>query len=119
MDLLERAVTACIGLSYVELADGDSVMDDKYEAARADAIKSMRDFVADEDYEEEIRRAIVYMLNVDQETFEKHLRWLRFPLPKWEPDAARALLQQMWEAIWGHWRVPDFDQLDLEIETGD
>lgn len=118
LNLMKRVVRHFIELDYVEMDAGESLMDSKYDDARADAVRSLRDFVTDEpDHEEEVRRAILYLLNVDAMRFEQHLRLLNFPMPRWSPSDAHQLLQEMWRGIWGDWRVPDFDKLELDVQT--
>jgi len=81
----------------------------------ADAVQAFTEWVEDRaELEKDIRRALAYVLNLDDEalvavTSSMHLRM------RARASDRRRFLEMLWEATFASWKVKDFDPTEYEL----
>ncbi|MBN1204064.1 MAG: hypothetical protein JXB05_03960 [Myxococcaceae bacterium] len=120
LDLLARAWTSFVDMNYVQLPPEASMFDpdriERLEEAAHDFLGHLRD---NNDDENEIRRAMGWVLNLPPERFYHVIHALRIPYPHHEPTEVRRFLELLWQRAWADWRVKGFDPDEYELEPKD
>jgi hypothetical protein len=115
-----RATLSFVELRYLEIEPDQSLYDEAFADARERAIHDFQSFLEDEpEHEHEVRRALLYLLNLDRPRFEQRLRELRLSFSRWAPDDAHRFLVELWQQTWGSWRIESFDPDGFEVTTND
>jgi hypothetical protein len=105
----ERACSAFIELSYLEVPEGGSVFDPQFADELEDAVLNFDVWVADRfDEEPVIRVALAYLLNLDQERFARTVDGLHIHF-RGDRAALRRLFERLWDQTFAPWRIPNFD----------
>jgi hypothetical protein len=105
----ERACSAFIELSYLDLPEGGTVFDPQFADALEDAVLNFDVWVADRfDEEAAIRVALAYLLNLDEERFRRAVGGLRIHF-QGDWASLRRLFERLWDQTFAPWRIPDFD----------
>jgi hypothetical protein len=120
LGLFGRATLSFVELNYLELGPEQSLYDEAFAEARERAIHDFQTFLNDEcEHEHEVRRALLYLLNLDRPRFEQRLDKINMPFPRWAPDDAHRFLVELWQRTWGSWRIESFDPDGFEVTTND
>ncbi|HEY9607019.1 MAG TPA: hypothetical protein V6C85_35755 [Allocoleopsis sp.] len=118
LEYLDSAWTSFIELKYLDLSENESLFDAKHTNALNQAVHDFIQHVSDNnDREEEIRRAMAWVLNLSPAQFESVVRNLRIPFPRFNIDDIRRFLELLWEQTWCNWKIEGFEATDYEIEV--
>jgi hypothetical protein len=124
LDILGTALLSFVDIQYLDLPSTDQTLEEDAPDSFAYAVRSFGRHIYDNsDCEEEIRRALAYMLNLSDQNFALLVRQLRVPYPRFDPPGVRRLLEKIWTQYFVSWKYDDtFPQPEweyLSIEWGD
>ena len=99
---LAHALTSFVELQYFRVGEGQSLVDQGMDEAREDAVQSFLDYIDDneEDDVEEAKRELAWVLRLPSDRFASVVRDLHVPVPRFDVEDIRRLLELLWARAW-------------------
>ena len=118
LDYLDSAWTSFIELNYLDLLENESLFDPERADILNQRVQDFIQYVSDNnDREEEIRRAMAWVLNLPPEQFQKVVYNLRIPFPRFDVGDIRRFLELLWDQTFCNWKIEGFKASDYEIKV--
>lgn len=111
LDALGHACLSFVDLQYLRLGPEESLFDAGAATARDEAVGYFLTYLRDEGpvREDEVRRALAWVLNLPADRFAVTVRRVGIPVPRFDVEDVRRFLELLWQRAWGDWRVAGFD----------